>query len=273
MAAALAGCSGDDVEPEPDVDWRGKEYVALGDSYTAAPGVGEVVHEGCRRTDGNYPNRIAEALELELVDVSCSAATSDHLIEPQRAAGIDVPPQLDALSESTDLVTLRIGANDLDRFVAMVNTCVTFGARGVGESPCPARLEADTAELGRSLAELIEEILRRAPEATVVVVGYPQFAPPPETEGCDQFPLAAGDYAPVATFNADLNAVLGAAAVEYDAAVAVDVAAATAEHHMCAEEPWVAGAAPTGPAMPFHPYAAEQRATADLVVAALTGPG
>jgi len=37
-------------------------YVALGDSYAAGPGIPNVVHSACQRSDHNYPHLVAVAL-------------------------------------------------------------------------------------------------------------------------------------------------------------------------------------------------------------------
>ncbi|HVW32598.1 MAG TPA: SGNH/GDSL hydrolase family protein, partial [Acidimicrobiia bacterium] len=61
-------------------------YVALGDSYTAGPGVPNQVPEagGCRRSDHNYPHLVAAALHLtDFHDVSCSGARTDHMTAAQ----------------------------------------------------------------------------------------------------------------------------------------------------------------------------------------------
>ena len=83
-------------------------------------------------------------------------------------------------------------------------------------------------------------------------------------------PLAAGDYAYVRSIVVDLNDALGAAA-ERGQARFVDVLAASAGHDVCAgADAWVNGSTTDlARALAFHPFAAEQQAVADLVVAAL----
>ncbi|NHA01431.1 hypothetical protein G5V59_20705 [Nocardioides sp. W3-2-3] len=67
---ALAACTSDD-EPDARGNKRpvaaGDRYVALGDSYTSAPGVGTPTGPaGCQQTDANYPHLLAAALDLKL---------------------------------------------------------------------------------------------------------------------------------------------------------------------------------------------------------------
>ena len=89
-----------------------EEYVAIGDSFTAGPLVVQQQAPllGCMQSDANYPKMLAEQLGVgELVDVSCSGAVVEDLYEAQFD---DQPPQLEALTPETDLVTIGIGGND-----------------------------------------------------------------------------------------------------------------------------------------------------------------
>jgi hypothetical protein len=100
----------------------------------------------------------------------------------------------------------------------------------------------------------------------VVVVGYPQIVPASGT--CPELPLARGDYAYGRQINKGLADAVRVGARKADAYV--DVFAASAGHDICADDPWINGIQ-TDPAraLAFHPFAAEQRAVADLVLDAL----
>jgi hypothetical protein len=269
-ALVLAGC-GDDRPPpeEPDALSAGDEYVALGDSYTAAPGTGPPTsNDGCLQSALNYPHLVAEELDLELVDVSCGGATTADLTGGQEAP--PKPPQLDALSEQTRLVTVRIGGNDSDLFSRTVYRCQELSDRGDG-SPCADEfggegyLTETTDTIHDDLVAVLDEIEQRAPDARVVVVGYPEWAPPSPPESCPELPLATGDYAFARRGNELLVSALKTAATDADVEY-VDVWSATQGHHICADDPWIAGLEPTGPAAPLHPYRAEQRTVADLLL-------
>lgn len=257
--------------PEPEVT----EYVALGDSYTAAPLVPTTdTGDTCFRSDGNYPHLVAAALEeSRLTDVSCSGADSDSITGPQSIGGQTKPPQLDAVSASTDLVTIGIGGNDFGLFGAMSLGCFQVADRDPKGAPCR---ESNRTPGGDRLLELvpriqarvgrvIELVGNRAPEATVVVVGYPQILP--ASGACpDRVPLARGDYAYVAEVNAALSDAVLAAADQAGAA-AVDVYAASRGHDVCSEDPWVNGiATDAGKALALHPFATEQQAVAELIL-------
>lgn len=264
---------GRSASPSADTAPPGLRYVALGDSFTSAPGVGESTGPAtCFRTDGNYPHLLADRLGLELTDVSCAGATSRDLRSPQQ--GADVRGQLDAVTPDTDLVSLSIGANDAGLFGALAMQCTGLGAFGEGgqqvkEGSCSGserfaepRLGAELSALAKETARSVRAIRQRAPDAQVVVVGYPQLVPTSGT--CEVLPVAAADVPFVWEVNRRLADALerGArtAGAEY-----VDMWAVSAGHDACGAEPWVAGLRPVGPGAPLHPYPAHQAAVTDAL--------
>lgn len=271
-AGLLAGCgeqpdasAGRGERPE-----AGSRYVALGDSYVSGPELGETVGPpGCFRTTGNYPHLLAERLDLDLVDASCGGATTENLEDEQEVGEDENPPQLDAVTEDAELVTLGIGANDDGVFRHSIASCAMVASRDPGGSPCtveaaqrPGEAEEHIRELRSTLVDTVGEILDRAPRARVLLVGYPQLLP--ATGWCEQVPLARGDYAFVSRVMGLLNDALRTAAAESEAEY-VDLTALTEDHDICSDDPWIAGLEPTKPAHAFHPYADEARAVADLL--------
>jgi lysophospholipase L1-like esterase len=248
-------------------------YVALGDSYTAAPGVPQTdLTTGCARSDGNYPALLASALDSELVDVSCSGATTRDLAGPQRSGERVIPPQLDALTPETSLVTLGIGGNDVRFFQTLVGTCARLGFSQPEGTPCRDLMTSGQEDvlvqkidtIRDRVTEALEAVHERSPDATVVLVGYPQ--PVPAHGTCAILPLAAGDYGYVRTISARLNDALRAAAEAGDAAF-IDMVRASRGHDICAgPDAWVNGMnTDLARAVAFHPFAAEQQAVADLL--------
>jgi lysophospholipase L1-like esterase len=271
------------VSPSPSASASGSaarkprfhRYVALGDSYTAAPLVPDTdTTNGCLRSTNNYPALVAAALGTELVDVSCSGADTASMVGFQQTNEEAKPPQFDALTDDTDLVTLGIGGNDFNLFGTLVGTCAQLRSADPTGSPCSDRyshgasdeLTRQLDDIGSHVAAVVAGIRERAPEARVIVVGYPQIIP--ARGSCSKLlPLAVGDYPFARRVSAGLAAAVkkGARDAEF-----VDLFGPSAGHDICSDDPWINGAN-TDPAraLAFHPFAEEQQAAAELVLAKL----
>jgi hypothetical protein len=184
------------------------------------------------------------------------------------------PPQFDALTEDTDLVTLGIGGNDFNLFGTLVGTCAQLRSSDPTGSPCSDRysdgasdeLTQQLDDIRSHVAATVAGIRARAPKAKVVVVGYPQIIP--SRGSCpDLLPLAIGDYPFARRVSAGLAAAVKRGARD---ATFVDLFGPSAGHDICSSDPWINGAN-TDPAraLAFHPFAAEQQAAAELVLARL----
>ena len=291
----LASCSTDDADPGADTSLVAHDggaqhrihtggagagpaptYVALGDSYTAAPGVPETDDEsGCSRSSHNYPSLVAEELDLVLADVSCTGADTLALVGTQQTSRGPVPPQFLSVVPGVEVVTLGIGGNDEDLFSDLVTTCLSLASDDPTGSPCrDAMATAGGGDIamdrigiiGTRLTSALTGVLDRVPGAAVVLVGYPQLVP--ESGRCDSLPLADGDYAYVRSLTEQLGAATEEAAKETGVRYA-DVLAASAGHDVCAgADAWVNGIANSDgrSAAPLHPFAEEQAAVAELVV-------
>ena len=270
VAGSLAACQPGDQEPPPDT---GFEYAALGDSFTAAPDIPTINSDGCHRSDHNYPHLVAVQLEdVTLTDVSCGGARTDAVLasQVQQAQGLAHPPQIDAVSPTTDLITVGLGGNDLDFAFTAVFGCILAATFDPDGSPCE---EANAGKVPRLLDRIekrylntLDAIADRAPDARILVVGYPRLLE--DSTGCpERFPIADGDVEFVRR-NFDrlietVEAVADEAGVEY-----VDVAAASEGHDICSDQPWINGKrvdARSGAAA-YHPMPAEQAAVADLIL-------
>lgn len=230
---------------------------------------------GCLRSNGNYPSLVAKRLDVKkLADVSCSAAEIEHLRRPQRPfSGARVPAQLDALTTRTNLVTVSIGGNDFNLFGNLLSTCARLRSADPNGTPCTDQLVRDgvqparqVASIGRRLGESLREIAQRAPQARILLVGYPRIAP---REGsCPRLlPLARGDYATADRIARLLRDAMRAAARDNGAGF-VDMYAASRGHDVCADDPWVNGRSTDRlAALAFHPFADAMRAAAARVSA------
>jgi GDSL-like Lipase/Acylhydrolase family len=157
-------------------------YVAMGDSYTAAPGVTPpslTAPADCAQSQANYPHLVANALHLSLTDVSCSGAKTENFTKAQF---IDQPPQFNALSPSTEVVTVGMGGNDNNLFATLVGGCTALDIGKPNEgAPCREALQGFVNETFESNIKPQEEALRQihqlAPRAKVFVVAYPEITP------------------------------------------------------------------------------------------------
>ncbi|MDP9443515.1 MAG: SGNH/GDSL hydrolase family protein, partial [Actinomycetota bacterium] len=256
-------------------------YVALGDSFTAGPGIPrQVGPDGCGRSDRNYPSVLAERLDVaSFVDVSCSGAATTELRTGQRTAGDRVPPQLAALSGRTDLVTVGLGGNDFAIFGRIVTLCPVVALSDPDGAPCRRFFRAGGEDaLLESVRRVRDRLTRglrvvraRAPSAQVLVVGYPRIVPSRGT--CPQvLPFATGDYRYAELVERRLNAALRAAARATGARF-VDTYGPSRGHDVCAgPDAWVNGQRRTAAAAPYHPFARGMAGVAAAVQEVLT-PG
>ncbi|MCZ2263959.1 MULTISPECIES: SGNH/GDSL hydrolase family protein [unclassified Isoptericola] len=250
-------------------------YVALGDSYSAGSGILPPDPDAplaCLRTTLNYPHFVADRLGADLVDVTCGAAQTADLTERQYPR---VAPQLDAVTEDADLVTLTIGGNDNSTFIGALLACGSAGALTAGRgNPCE-RTYGDrfTSQVEEStypaVRKALEDIMARAPHAEVAILGYPWIVP--EEKGCfAKLPVAAGDVPYLRDLQATLNGVIERAADETGATF-VDLAERSEGRDACAPagERWVEPLLFGTNVVPVHPNARGESAMADAALDAL----
>ncbi|MPZ66386.1 MAG: SGNH/GDSL hydrolase family protein [Pseudonocardiaceae bacterium] len=257
-----------------------EHYVALGDSFTAGPFIPlqRADPVGCARSTRNYPSMVATGLGVEqFTDVSCSAAVTEDMTEPQTVPlGVN-PPQFDALRPDTDLVTVGIVGNDIG-FGDIVTTCAQLSVTDPQGDPCreqatagggdeyAARIDAAAPEL----AGVLQGITERSPDATVVLVGYLRILPP--TTGCFPLvPIARGDVPYLDGIQRQLTEMMAEQA-DAHGALFTDPYANSLGRDVCAGPftRWVEGFIPNRPAFPVHPNASGMQAVSDLVLGTLS---
>ncbi|MFB9311485.1 SGNH/GDSL hydrolase family protein [Nocardioides plantarum] len=259
-ASASASPSG---SPTPEAPTVGPQYVALGDSYAAAPGVPTTSGAGgCFRSSGNYAQLVASAADLTVTDVTCSGATTATVLAQQ----------VTRITPDAELVTIGVGGNDFDLFTKLIQTCTSLAGSDPEGTPCSdtvrAELDKTLPKIDANLDGLFDAIAAAAPSAKVVVVGYPDLLP--ASGGCpDRAPLATGDFALLNEVTHGLSDLLRGQAERLDLDF-VDLEGPSRGHDICSATPWVNGAefAPDG-TIPFHPFGVEQQAVAKLVTALL----
>lgn len=243
------------------------QYVAMGSSFAAGPAITEYAKDSpwfCARSRDNYAHQFARLRGLSLVDVSCSGATTDHILD--RGQFLQ-PAQIEAVTAHTELVTLTIGGNDVrylanlmamgcnddtPRLLRWVGACTVHSIESI-EQRMPRLLD--------QLARIIDELRRRAPKAQIVLVNYPSLLP--EGGTCERLGLSADQVDRMRGIADQLGQVTYAAA-EGHGALLMDAESATRGHDVCAADPWIVELHPSGGilAAPLHPTLAGMTAIA-----------
>lgn len=144
----------------------GVNYAALGDSYSSGVGAGDYLGSSgdCDRSPNAYSALWAQQHSPSAyVSVACSGARTTDVIANQ----------LGVLSASTTLVSITIGGNDVG-FSSIMQDCILDGTTTCVNEVNNAKADAK-ANLPGKLAGVYSAIRSKAPNAHVVVLGYPEF--------------------------------------------------------------------------------------------------
>lgn len=223
-------------------------YDALGDSFAAGSGAA-AVQDACGRNDLAYPHVLDGRMRIALDDfAACGGATIPSMLATQ----------LTALGPDTDLVTVSIGGNDIG-WATVVVDCL-LGTEDQCAQSVAATSDVIVNELPADLDLAYTQIGEAAPDAHVVVTGYPRLFSP-----------EYGDFAPVPSApvlisaaeqevlndGADLlNSVIADVAADHGFQF-VDVTSRFTGHGVNADDPWLTG---LDQDVPLHPTAEGQHA-------------
>src|SRR6478736_8584888 len=246
VAASIAGSTAAAAAPPDPII-----YDALGDSYASGYGVPPYTAT-CGRSDAAYPVQLDGRKHIALDDfVACAGATTLTVV----SGG-----QLEALNAQTDLVTISAGGNDTGWSTAVVacllrddQTCTLAGDAVI------ARI---TALLPGLLDRLYTQVAAAAPNAHVVVTGYPRLFSP------EYGAYLGASVAEQQRLNdgADLlNATMARAAATHGFQF-VDVTKRFLGHGVNAPDAWILGLLDPGA---FHPNAAGYETYTAAVTSAL----
>ncbi|WP_042394511.1 SGNH/GDSL hydrolase family protein [Streptacidiphilus carbonis] len=248
-------------------------YVAMGDSYSAGSGVLPLDLSApleCARSTADYPHDLAARIGADLTDVTCGGAQTGDFAGSQYPG---VAPQLNALSTSTDLVTMTIGGNDNNTFIDAILACGSAGALTLGFGhPCATLYGAGfdnsiDSTTYPALVAALTAVRAKAPNARVAILGYPWIVPATAVPGCfAKLPIAAGDIPYLRELEGHLNAAVQRAA-QATGATYVDMSAVSDGHDACRPigtrwiEPLLFGTN----YVPVHPNALGESRMADQV--------
>lgn len=270
---------------------RTYNYVALGDSYTAATGYDRgsdttFAPLGCFQSRTNYPRQLVGFLRRQhqlgtFVDASCGGATTAHATKAQRTPiGIN-RPQLSRITKEINLVTIGIGGNDAG-LIPLAQQCVEYGLTNRSCKAAHVRGGADDITAAFAVAEpKIEAVItavraRAARDVRILIVNYLE-AVPDNGRGCfPTVPVLPMDSAWFTQKFRQLNAMLATAARHQNAQL-VDTYTPSIGHNVCTPAPTryveFVGVVSSNPAFslaaPLHPNIGGAHAQARAVIAAV----
>lgn len=243
--------------PPPPV---GAKYVAMGSSFGAGPGIlpsADDPPNRCTRSNDNYAHQLARKHGLKLTDVTCSGATTAHLLGPWN----ELKPQLDAVDADTRLVTVTIGGNDVRLTASLgAGACQTSGGPNCPAPPAPPT-GPEWTDLETHLGQIAAEVHRRAPSARLVFVDYTTVLPADGT--CPALSLTVEQAAASREINRHVVEITAKVARAGGSGL-VTASAITAAHNACSAEPWANGYPPAKGAA-FHPRLEAHTAIAEAL--------
>lgn len=252
-------------------------YVSLGDSYVSGPFILPFASGApleCLQSARNYPHLAASALGLSLKDVSCSGATTSDMTESQYS---DAPPQFDALSASTKVVSIGIGGNDDNLFFGTLITCGAEDLVFPFGTPCKdtygKKLAEEIAADGPVVSAAFHQIKVISPEAKVFVVGYPDILP--QSGNCwPTVPLTSGDVSYLNGVEKELDAMLETEAAA-NGATFVNTYTPSIGHDACKAlgTRWIEPVLPESDAFSVHPNEKGMEADASELETAMEAKG
>ena len=258
------------------------KYAMIGDSYSSGEGSGSGNYDAT--TDNYHPSTGCPASKPNCVNnahrstfsysryfaantstfsspstwvhVACSGAVAaDFTASNPNGTCPDEPAQETSLSSQTSLITLTFGGNDLS-FKPVITACAVAGLKNrfnLPTSTCQsqygAQLTADIAALTNSqgtgtLDQLYDRIRADAPNAEVVVLGYPHLFVGSDTGStgrclADFWTLDSDqDWLNTEADYIDLNIKTAAARAGFDY---LSTTSLFTGHEVCSSTPWITG--------------------------------
>ncbi len=249
----------------------GLNYVAIGSSFAAGPGIPPVQPgsgaAACARSGNNYASLVTRDLGADLRDVSCSGATTANVLTTGQSGQ---PPQISGVTSSTTMVTATIGGNDVD-YLGSLNayTCQDRGGTACGAVD-RAAIDKTFGELAGRMEKIVDAVRDVAPQAKVYLVDY--FTVLPDSGACAGVPLTSDQLTYERSIATRLSAATATAASATGATL-VDLAAASHGHDACSAVPWVETGQPAAGRAAYHPNEAGMRGAARAVEEALSSSG
>jgi lysophospholipase L1-like esterase len=218
-------------------------YVALGDSYSSGVGAGSE-SGSCDQSPNAYAALWAKANSVtSFTFAACSGARTSDVINSQ----------LKALNAATTLVSITIGGNDVG-FSSIMQICVLKST-----SSCESAVSAAEQYVSKTLPGLLNttlgDIRAQAPNAKIIVLGYPEFY---DLSAWFCVGLSSADHHALDAGIDDLDGVLKTAAASNDDGFG-DVRSVFSGHELCdGSDSWLHSVNITDMHESYHPTAAGQ---------------
>ena len=231
-------------------------YAALGDSYSSGVGTGSyTLDSACKRSVYAYPYLWSQRhAGTALTFVACSGAKTSDLLANQ----------IQAVTSSTDLVTMTIGGNDIG-FASLIQQCTL--------SDCSAALDSTRASLETTLGSKLDAVFttvksHAALEAKIVVLGYPHVF---SGAGCfGTLGISSTEETKANQLSDALDTVISTHAaadgVTYESAIA-----AFTGHAVCSSSPWLNGLNLFNTTESYHPNKAGHSSGYLALLTSVTG--
>lgn len=253
-AAALPATAAPAPSPAPSPAASAvNKYVSLGDSFAAGQGAGGYLN-ACLQSTNGYPALLDAVKGTNLLrNASCRNATTATVTSTQ----------LSVLNQGTTLVTLTVGGNDLN-VAGVAALCTTQPTACDGAIAAAQALlvapPGGVSELATRLTATYARVAAAAPNARIVVTGYPYLFELPPTSDPRYGTIVALSTA-TAALNATISGAVDAEAAQHVKIGFVDVSAAFFGHGIGSPDAWINDAGPDV----FHPTVAGYRAYAGAI--------
>src|SRR2546423_879928 len=236
------------------------EAIVIGDSTAAGVGNRQlpkpnVLDKACGRSADSFAEQLAEVNSWNVLNLSCSGATTrEGLLGPQQTGGLTAPPQLAQVERApkAQVIIVSIGADDLN-WADLTRLCAA--SPSCDDRATAAYFQQQIAQFVLDYRDLVTQ-LAALPGNPAVIVNqyYDPFGP--DTSCLADEGITASKAKTLETRLDQLNTALSQGA---EAAGFTSVRPSFAGHTLCSPQPWVQG--PTDRA-PLHPTAAGELAIA-----------
>lgn len=266
----------------PPIEMPPAKYVAMGDSFSSGEGnypfeYGTDVNDvnECHRSPQAYPRLLQNNPSFNLditMFVACSGATTDDVVNGK----YNEPPQINALSPTTQVATMTIGGNNID-FKDFARACVitscAIGSSAYNTSWSILTNSSNNGYLPDKLDTLFAAIQNKLTNsntgADVLIVGYPYVAKDDSwTPSCPYFSSSSAEGAEAIVDK--LNQVISDAVTRLGDArfTFVDASAPSSpftNHELCTDFGYFYGVDTNHIEYTFHPNVNGQAAYSEVV--------